>query len=114
MVMRRHAPGLVQLLVLTGLVCASPFTILSVKWSPPNRMETAYESASALRDTFPFPPKERVRFRTFCVATVWKAFSSQDLPAPRSGEGDIRPPVVCSGLSGFEVPVSERPPPVRV
>jgi len=103
-----RAFSLIQLLILSAHLLASPFSLLLVDWSAAERAFTC-ESPSALRDTLPFALEEKVRVTVALRANI----VTQELPTPRILGWLLRLPETCLGLRGFEPRVFERPPPLK-
>jgi len=110
---RYRALGLSLLIVLIAHLCASPFSILYVGLPASGAKTPTCQTASALRETPPLALEEKVRVKTFSV-TARTEVIVQDVSAARPLRWVHRLPKTCLGLSGFQLTVSERPPPSRV
>ncbi len=112
--MRRCASGLIQLLVLTAHVCASPLAIPAVE-APTPWTKATYERVSALLETLPFSPEEKVRVRISPVTSVRPAVAVVDLSPPRPFQSKLVEHFdMCPTLSGFDPLLSGRSPPLRL
>ena len=100
---------LIQLLFLTALPCASPLGIIYGEWSTQGR-HTAFGGPSALKDAVPFAVEEKSRTKPIS-ATVRADVGVRDpLPQPAT-ECFLSVPRQLPTLTGFQLRVSERPPP---
>jgi len=103
--------GLIQLLVLTAHLCASPFSSLYLE-KPESAGKTTFKTSSALRDTLPFALEEKVRVKTCSIALEAEAvLGDPPAPRPRPLECMCGSPKAPPLLTGFQLRVCERPPP---
>ena len=103
--------GLIQLLVLIAHLCASPFSNLYLEKSE-CAGETTFKPASGPRDTLPFALEEKVRLRTCSIGLEAEAvLGDPPAPPPRPLEFMFGIPKAPPLVTGFQLPVCERPPP---
>ncbi len=108
--MRWHWLGLIQLFVLTAHLCASPFGMVSAEWPTPDR-HTTFEMGSELKEASPFAPEEKSYTKPISLAVRTHSLPV-NLPSPAATpERFFGTPETAARLAGFQLRVSERPPP---
>jgi len=111
MTMRWRLLALIQFLVLTAHLCASPFTSLYLE-EPLAAGETTFKMFSAPRDTLPFAIEEKVRVKTCSIALeAGPILGERPAPAPRPVHFMFKIPKASPLLTGFLLRVCQRPPP---
>jgi len=109
--MRWRLLALIQFLVLTAHLCASPFTSLYLE-EPLGGGETTFKMFSAPRDTLPFAIEEKVRFKTCSIALEAETIlSERPASPPRPVDFMFGIPKAPPRLTGFLLRVCQRPPP---
>ncbi|RPJ60663.1 MAG: hypothetical protein EHM23_09605 [Acidobacteria bacterium] len=111
MAMRWRLLALIQLLVLTAHLCASPFSSLYLE-KPLAEGRTTFKMLSAPRDTLPFAIEEKVRVKACSLGfEAETGLGEPPAPPPRAVDFVFGIPKAPPLLNGFLLRVCQRPPP---
>lgn len=113
--MRWRTLGPIQLLlVLVAHLCVSPLNIAYARWPTSSRPAASYQSPSSLGDTLPFSIQEKVRLKNFPIVLARTDVLTAESIRPDYLERPLAVQPNFVRLTGFQLRVSERPPPSYV